>query len=1162
MEDACKMRHHPTFTAPPPKQRRPGVFRLPALVAVLAAVSALGLLSAPPCLARTPMPDSLEMKPVGRFFVNLAVETGMIGEGLNEVFDADIQRLRPKTAADLQAYMNFDAISGAAAGDGPSYSWQLNADGKVYDLFQLNADGTKLAVDVFVLRFLPEQQELNKLRVLKANPVAYRDYNLAVELNALGLMGVIRKGTRNTVVFINGKSFGATTQRPFPGVAIENADAMLHSYAVKNDFDGVKTMVDIAARGNQGTFDELVALKSGQEVVDTTAKADMAAVDPKQLAGFTLPDPKVTYEYVSCIPNGNNAVGSPRAAFLPVKVDGSYPIFVFPAALCNQLVLLSALHREQLHVQWWNAITHLQDGITVTPGANAITQFTGLTNNDDKLKCILREGLLRTTVVHMEADIDAAMKTPATDTWGSRYRALFFTHRYLFVRPLAAVMNCPQDVYKVKLPWTVSEDLIIPEKAGALQFHGSVLYNNALYRVLDASDPGTWQTVKNKISGNKMPDDDATNKNDTRLVTNLFHSQAPKGLGGKKQQITRLLVDAIIYGYANDSTRRSKLLKDSAERVHDSLRSYLPAAYANSVPALATSWSAAVNSPTAAADNLMVAAVQQGFSFSDLEWLWILTQPYGDYKMPLDDLRDDTFGKRLNFLVQTQQVKYIAGLSLWQIYLKISAAELDAQVKLLTDTKALVDKLNDANLAAKLTTEQQNILATLQANVAALKADLDALGASLTAKEAARKALMDAIATLIDGLRANADVTTEPALFKNTDWKPYELTWPSLTDVDLDDSGLADLLTTFQTIADACLPAKQAADLDNRKKDLLAFIQNHNARLAYANGRMAALIATSPPQIPKIDESPCTAATFTQTEVDALTGAIPAVQTATQTALDQLLALAKTNHDAFQKSFDDAMTACATPARLAIYNQAPKFVTDDNVWTNVAQDYAMSLTTNFKADILAVAGGKSAKKAQANTSFTAITQHLEDYLNSARAYEAAKAAFAQQAVIEGTAMFCGEILKLEAQTAAFQAASDQATRAKDAVNTFITTRDGKKAQAAALDADIQALNDQLAAKRKLYDGYLQQARALLTLESLNDSTVAAATVLSDLQSGGGTVQAKVQAAFYAFFGVTPEGGAPPAGTPPADDQAAFDKLKADLTFLPTIQFMDRNGGVK
>lgn len=1134
-------------------------------LAALGALAAALLLAVPGGQARTDMPESLEAKAIGRYYVNIAVETGLVGDGLNEVFEATIMRVRPKTDSDLQAYLNFDILSGAGTNDATLYAWERN--GNVYELYGFKG-GEKTAVDVFVLMFPHEQRELNKLRILKANPLAYRDYNLGTELNALGIMGVTRKGPRNTVVFINGKTFPSTAKRPFAGVAIGNAANMLQRYAADNGFDGVETRVSIASRGTQGSFDEMISLMTESDVVKAVELRNQDDVNFCQtIAGFDLPKIKVRYEYVPCIPNGNNSVGSPRAAFFPIKLDGSFPVFVFPAALINKTILESAVRRELLHLQWWLAVANLQQGLALTPGENALSGFLALAA-DNKLKCILREGMLRTTVVHMEADIDAAMKSSATDALGADTRSLFFTHRYLFVRPLAAVMNAPQDMYEVSLPWTVSEDLIIPEKAGRLHFTGSVLYNNALYDILAITAPSLWQSIKeaakSKVAGQKPSDD-------TRLVTGLFHSKASKSLGDKKDTIRKQLVDAILFGYANDHVFRSQLFSDSAKRVHDRLSAFLPRSYATTARSLYQDWVAAAGSATPSTDNLMVAALQQGYTFSDLEWLWILTQPVQDYVMPLQDLKDDIFGKRLEYLVKTQEVAYIRGMRLWQVYLKISEAELERQVALLSDAEQLLARLNDPNLQKDKTADQTRDIDTLRNTLNPLVVTIKKLGTDLTAKKQAYDALMKEIRDLTTNLLAHQDLAAEPALFRNQRWKPFEITWPNLHEVDLNDSGLEDLLATCSRIARDCDSAQMTRGLEARKNDLLGLVQGHNARIAAANQAIRLLIKNDATQLAPIDEQPLTGP-FDSTKAQSLQDAIGRVETASQPALQQLLAGATGNYATFFDTFTQAMSECVGGKRKTAFDAyaADCRRSDAAICSEAAENLTEALgKSEFFAAVQTAASEKRflssepTEKAQKAKDFIRRWQLAWlDYCRYAQAYRQVKLAKAEQEIIASTAEFCEAILKLQEQRDLYQAAADQAKRADAAMRTFVTERNSRKERANSLDAEIDTLNSQLAKAEADYRAGLRQARQLITLESVNDGSIAAKTVLSDLQKSGKTVQEKVQAAFYAFFGVST--GADAVGKPaaPDDPAQAFQKLKSDLAFLATVQFIDRKGGVK
>lgn len=91
----------------------------------------------------------------------------------------------------------------------------------------------------------------------------------------------------------------------------------------------------------------------------------------------------------------------------------------------------------------------------------------------------------------------------------------------------------------------------------------------------------------------------------------------------------------------------------------------------------------------------------KGFVYDDLEWLYTLTQKVENTEMPFFKLQDDTFGKRLKYLVETKNLKKIDGLDMTVAGkgLLINLADLDGFKK--TAEKLVKDSEKNLEVARK-----------------------------------------------------------------------------------------------------------------------------------------------------------------------------------------------------------------------------------------------------------------------------------------------------------------------------------------------------------------------------------------------------------------------------------------------------------------------------
>ena len=625
---------------------------------------------------------------LGPYYVNIGLKNDSFGMGLEDAFEIEIMRIRPTTEAEVEALKAFNYFEGKdekgiAYTDGRQYVWKK--EGNAYRLYK-NVSGRKpVRLEVYVAKFLPDKKTQYLMRLRNANPSMYSQMALDSKLGILGVMGVFVRGSMGSVDFINNSNLEASSN--VPKAYVRNADVMLYRFAFTSGFEETNNKMEpddwrsfstaLSKKNEQYVLDNIPTLYQGHGFTDD--RLDVL----RKLGGITIagiPDSEIRYVYQQCIPAGDTTYGSARAAFVPVKIkDGDkayYPVFVFPTAFSSADVFYAEIRKALLRARWWNAQAYL----------------SGDKYSDSAL---LKEALLRFTVPHMEADISREnFGKGGLTAFDPQVYSIYFSLKPIQSSAVEALMQDYNNMNST-IPWLAANNLTIPESSidgtpPIIHTMADIYYNNALAEVVP------------DITGFKS---------------------APKTLQDKqKKKIIENLVDAIMNGYVGKTDIRNKMLpyglNDNATAVD-----------------FAKSWKKISEADKAAALYLINKIRESGFQFNDLEWLYILTSMPD---MPFQALANDTFAKRLKYMVITKLIKTMDKLDdavknpIQQVNVKDAVTltqglETEQQKADAAFDEAANNAVLDANKKEQLKTEIKKI-----------KEDLKALKIELAAKSKAR----------------------------------------------------------------------------------------------------------------------------------------------------------------------------------------------------------------------------------------------------------------------------------------------------------------------------------------------------------------------------------------------------------------------------------------
>ncbi len=1048
---------------------------------------------------------------IGAYYVNIAIANTDFGSGMNDVFNVIVRKIRPKTSARLEPYTNFPYLDN----DGDvQYQWKDT--GRGHRLYK-QENGIEKEIELFSIEFSPEQKPLNKIKILKCNPKIYKEYKLKEELDVLGVMGVSFDGLYGSVEFINGKCVKNQKKEsdPFPDVLIANADTMLKRYAMSMMFKNLDTSLDLQERNNANFGKMLAFLGEKKTLKEFVRKAEIKS-RLKKIAGYDLPDIKLNIEYLPCIPNGNNAFGSPKAMSVPIAIgdENEYYIFVFPAAFSSPLILSAAIQREMMHIQWWLAAANLGN-----PTANdrKVIDDKGAVADDRLLKLIVREALLRMTVVHLEADIDSILKTSNMKGYGMTYQGLFFSHRYIQLKPLFQVINNPYAIYGATLPWTVSEDLIIPESAGRLHMTGSTYYNNALMNVMSKLEPGVISGLKTTVGSMKK----SKNVEDVRMIDTLFHNEKAKDLKGGKNEISKMLVDAIIYGYTSEPEFRTKILRESAKVVHNKLTNFLPPAYQENIP----EWSSSIVINDTENNNLVqkVSAKGKGFIFSDLEWLYLMIQKIGTYPMPFNDLQETNFGERLKYLVVDKKISHINGMRLWQAYMKVTVPELKNEQELLDKINEIKQKCVDKSNLARLTDSEKEAVKRAKEKLENLAKEIEDKKVELQGLRDRRKTHTDKIRKLVDDIKKNTDLVNIPEVFKRTDVS-FDVIWPDIKGLSLYEDALTETIEIFQKIEKGTDDESINSKLNTQRDSLKTKFDSKNRKIQGLNDAQEELENKYKRIITKLQTT-----YFTGDLTKAKTSSMKTDVSDRLTEINELKSKLETdiitNYNTFYDTYDEAIrkylksgNSRLTDYENALENIYPKKTVNSEILKGTDTWAHMQMLENNFKEILLTKKRRTTTKEEATTYLNNIEEARKNFVKlRGDVFKKARFLYSGLIAVKNIILESESSITKKEESSSYNSASEQAKRAREALQQFVIDRNELKTQAIKLRNDIKEENICLKVFRRMYRDHRNDAVELLKLAAINESVLNAHDLYVDLVNKKGTTIEKIKDAFYNYF---------------------------------------------
>lgn len=590
---------------------------------------------------------------LGPYFVNIGVISDAPGFGMDDVFEADIRWMTPKTEEQVGVLRAFPYY------DGNIYRWEEKNN--EYRLFKHEPGKRPVRVHVLGLVFPAQKRTIYNLKIRRSNPKVYRAANLEDKLEVLGVMGVIFRGKEGTVEFINrSQPESSADGEQFMDVSITGPEIMLRRFARDKEYnvpEGIAeynsfrklllgynlqgNMIDISKQYTWAEADVVEGINAKANWAMTALFQDITGSDEsgkldiaKKIGDIALPM-NVKIIYKNCIPKGDYSYGSPKAVFLPVLVKDPagpyYPLYVFPSAFRSEATLTNAILRELYHAQWWNAVANINEAKGTKRG-------------------VLREALLRTTLANIEADINTSLPLPKFEYGEGAQKDLgiLFTHRYLFMRPVRDALTSGGSG-DIKLPWTADTGFIISEGPVRLHTEGDVYYNNALAKV-PVKKAGLLDKLKFWQKSGKTDVQKEAERVEgltKRFLTTLFTGAELDAVSGeKKKELVENLVKAITHGYTLTKEQRNKRLEINLTALKGKLKDYMGLKDEDLDLSLL--------------DGLK----NKGFAYDDIEWLYALTQKIENTEMPLYKLQGDTFGKRLRYLVETKKLKKIDGLDM------------------------------------------------------------------------------------------------------------------------------------------------------------------------------------------------------------------------------------------------------------------------------------------------------------------------------------------------------------------------------------------------------------------------------------------------------------------------------------------------------------------
>lgn len=629
----------------------------------------------------------------GSYYVNVGLANDTFSGGIDDAFAVTIQRVRPRTLAEVDKLKAFFYAEGKAANGvdyspGRQYVWQQ--EGQVYRLFKRVTGKKDVRLEVFTMTFPPTKKQQFLMRIMNSNPGLYASMNLSAKLGVLGVMGVEFQGRQGTVDFIN--NLQVETSAALPKSYVGNADVMLYRFALDQGYDGVSSEINstdwadpkvvLSRKKEQFLLDNLGQFYAGKGLTD-----DRDEIMNKFGSAITVNGIKkeeLKYIYLSCAASGDNTHGSPKSVFVPLKVqegnNSYYPVFIFPSAFGTMDTLYAELRNAALQARWWNA------------AANA---STGDLEQKD-----LREALLRARAPYIAYGI-ASSPTPGITAENPEYNVYVSLRSLLISAAQSALNNQGQGRYS--LPWTVDPELIMAEGAGSgATVNADGFYNTLFMRFLP--DITNFKRADRHITLTKKKD---------------------------KDQVARNLASAIAGGYTRTAVERTQAFRAvlNSSTAHFELVEKALAELEKDGGNLKIEMSNAFE--------LINKLKTVDFVYDDLDWLKRLTAA----NLPLESLANDPMGTKLVYLADTLKNK-----NLKELDVKI------ADFMVIDDT---LDQTTLAAMVKTATSDAGIVLQSLKtspskARIEEIKQELEVLETGLPGQYSAKAAADTAAANAID----------------------------------------------------------------------------------------------------------------------------------------------------------------------------------------------------------------------------------------------------------------------------------------------------------------------------------------------------------------------------------------------------------------------------
>ena len=312
-------------------------------------------------------------------FVLLQLYNNRIAGGLDAVYPVEVRPALIREVAETEPYKLFNFYKGlddfgTAFPDGRRYAFVDEDRGE--QVLYKRTGAKKQRVTLFKVELPRIRLHEIKQELRATDRKLYTALGLDTKLEVVGVMGIIFRGGRGTVDFINTLK---VDQPGLPGLQIAGADAVLYRYAVERVLEGVsgnveggelgdskafatvlrkkdeKTLLTGVVPGGSKTYYQRIMEGAGGPANHDLRLSQFADHNSFKLSSSGIRAADVQYRFVACKPNGADDLQA-KAVFVPAKVGGKYPLLVYPGAFTDLDTLRMSLERAHAQAWWWNAV--------------------------------------------------------------------------------------------------------------------------------------------------------------------------------------------------------------------------------------------------------------------------------------------------------------------------------------------------------------------------------------------------------------------------------------------------------------------------------------------------------------------------------------------------------------------------------------------------------------------------------------------------------------------------------------------------------------------------------------------------------------------------------------------------------------------------------------